>query len=91
MGSTRQDNEELIQHATTAEGRGQATHVAIISDDVRVQPHLPQVIIGAHNFLTVIGARALREAVADNVYLLRLKSRWADRVIMERLIRTAAR
>ena len=91
VGAGTNQNDELVQYATTAESRGQATHVAIICDDVSVQPHLPQVIIGAHNLLTVTDCRDLQESLADNVYLLRLKSRWTDRVIMERLIRTVAR
>jgi hypothetical protein len=91
VGGGTNQNEELVQYATTAESRGQATHVAIICDDVSVQPHLPQVIIGAHSLLTVTDCRNLQESLSDNVYLLRLKSRWTDRVIMERLIRTVAR
>ena len=82
---------ELVQYATTSETRGQATHIAIICDDASVQPHLPQVIVGPSNLLTVTVCRDLQPELADNVYLLRLKSRWTDRVLMESVLKTLAR
>ena len=82
---------ELVQYATTNETRGQATHVALICDDVSVQPHLPQLIIGAHNLLTVGVCRELQDQLAPNVYLFRLRSRWTDRVLMESFLRTLAK
>ena len=59
VGGGTNQNEELVQYATTAESRGQATHVAIICDDVSVQPHLPQVIIAAVNGPAFGGGLAL--------------------------------
>ena len=66
--------------------------MAINCDDAGVQPHLLPVIAGARNLLTVTDSTAAQGslAVADIVYVSRLKSHWADRVIMERVIRTVA-
>ena len=66
--------------------------MAINCDDAGVPPHLLPVIAGARNLLTVTDSTAAQGslAVADIVYVSRLKSHWADRVIMERVIRTVA-
>ena len=84
------DGHQLVQYATTAESRGQATHVAIICDDASVQPHLPQVIIGPSNLLTVRSCNACQEGLADNVHLFRLKSRWTDQATLSIILRSVA-
>jgi hypothetical protein len=50
----------LRQVATATQTRGQATHVAIIGDDPAVQPHLPQVILGARDLLPASVVRDLQ-------------------------------
>jgi hypothetical protein len=59
---------ELEQFATTHETRGQATHIAMICDDPALQPHLPQVLVGPSNLLTVGVTRDLQDHLStDNV------------------------
>ena len=78
----------LTQAATTSQTRGQATHIALMCDDASAQPHLPQVLVGTPDLLPAGVARDLQDSLAPNVYLLRLKSRWTDTVLLSAVLRT---
>ena len=66
--------------------RGGITHVALLSNVLRVQQHLPQVLICNPRKLTKTLLRQLNVNKPDNVWLLRQRSAWNTTAIMAWLI-----
>ena len=66
------------------------THVALICDQVSIQPQLPQFIVG--NFVAFKAAQmpGLREACPPNVVLVRQRRAWNNQVLCARIIRCLA-
>ena len=79
------------RNATTAEQRLGFTLVALICDDPRVQPLLPQVIICGQHSMTVRQYQGMLAECPANVYLLRTKKGWNSSQILARHVRILAR
>ena len=57
---------------------GNMTLVAIVSDNPRIQPCLPQVIIGNERTLRAQDLQRVKDSLPGNVYVIRRKTGWVD-------------
>lgn len=76
-----------VQHAPLAMRRSYLTHVAFVCDDPRLQPLLPQVLIGNERTIPARQLAALRRGLPPNVYLLRERSAWNNAALCAKIIR----
>ena len=83
--------ENCTQHAPLAQRRTYVTHVAIICDDVSVQPHLPQYVIAGARVLTVADHAVAQAAVPANVVIVRQARAWNTGALMVRIVRDLQR
>lgn len=64
------------QGATRSERRTYFTHVALICNDVALQPKLPQVLFIGDKHLTLAASARIQSTLPDNVYVKRLPKGW---------------
>ena len=79
-----------VERAARAATRAGYTHVAMICDDVALQPFLPQVIIVGKRFLTVERHTGLLTQMPPNLFLLRHEKGWNDSRILSLRVKIMA-
>ena len=62
------------------------THVAVVCDQIWLQPHMPQVIIGNERTLLLRALPTLRRDAPANVVLVRQKSAWNNAALMASIV-----
>ena len=75
-----------VQHAPLAVRRMYLTLVAIVCDDPRIQPVIPQFLIGNERAIPARRLAALRRGLPPNVHLLRRRSAWNNAALCEEII-----
>ena len=78
---------EAVAVASRHQLRSSFTHVAMICDDARVQPFLPQLLVANEATMSRADATFLRAAVPGNVYLVRQKKAWMTADLMVWLVK----
>ena len=78
--------------ATTTQQRTNLTLVAFVTDDVELQPYLPQFVIGStRTSFTARAFRRLFRSTPENIFLLRGPSGWNSHVHMVTIVQMVAR
>ena len=77
----------VTQSVTRAQTRTYFTHVAFICDQPRLQPLMPQFLIGNEHTFPARQMAALRASCPPNVVLIRQKSSWNNAVLCARIVR----
>lgn len=77
----------VAQNVTRAQTRTYFTHVAFICDQPRLQPLMPQFLIGNEHTFPARQMAALRASCPPNVVLIRQKSSWNNAVLCARIVR----
>ena len=90
----------FVSRKRQREGRGQSvpgwkrrcclTHVGVVCDQSRLQPRMPQFIIGNERTFRVKELGALQRACPRNVTLLRQTSAWSNGCVTARIVRALA-
>lgn len=83
-------SEPAVEHVSLGQRRAYMTHVAIICDDVAVQPHIPQVLIANERTLPARMLADLRSRLPANILLLRRKSAWNTTALCDTIVRRLA-
>ena len=76
-----------IQHAPLSVRRKYLTYVAVVCDDPRLQPYLPQFLVANERTLPAGLLAAICSTLPPNVYLLRRPSAWNNAVLCAQIIR----
>ena len=71
-----------VQNVSRRRMRGGFTHIALICDDVSIQPRLPQILLGNEHVFAVKALAALEDKLAPNIVLWRRKSGWVQKSTM---------
>ncbi len=75
-----------VRHATRSQRRKALTHVAIICDDPRLQPELPQILLMSTATVAAKDVSTWRAARGCNVQVWRAKSAWVTNEIFSKMV-----
>ena len=78
---------KLVQSVGLGKQRSGFTHVALICDDVSLQPRLPQILLGNERLFPAATMEAIRGTIPPNVTLWRRKSGWVTKAMMLEILK----
>ena len=78
---------KLVQNVGLGKQRAGFTHVAMICDDVSLQPRLPQILIGNESLFPAATIGALQGTLPPNIHLWRRKSGWVTKGLMQEILK----
>ena len=78
---------KLVQNVVLSKQRAGFTHVALICDDVSLQPRLPQILLGNERLFPAATIAALQGTLAPNIHLWRRKSGWVTKELMLEILK----
>jgi hypothetical protein len=77
----------VAQRVPRQKRRSYITHVAVVCDQIEVQPVLPQFIVGNERTFRVQDMAALHRVCPPNVVLVRQRSAWNNKLLCARIVR----
>ena len=78
---------KVVQNVGLGKQRAGFTHVALICDDVSLQPRLPQILLGNESLFPAATVAALRGGLPPNIRLWRRKSGWVTKPLMQEILK----
>ena len=82
LSGLRSRRRKLVQNVGLGKQRAGFTHIALICDDVSLQPRLPQILLGNERLFPAATIEALRGTLPPNNHLWRRKSGWVTKALM---------
>ena len=77
----------VVQHVGLGRQRAGFTLVALMCDDVSLQPRMPQILLGNESLFKATTVAALRPTLPPNIVLWRRKSGWVTKDLMQDILR----
>ena len=78
---------KVVQNVGLRKQRAGFTHVALICDNVSLQPRLPQILLGNESLFPASTIPALQAGLPQNIHLWRRKSGWVTKPLMREILR----
>ena len=78
---------KVVQNVGLAKQRAGFTHVALICDNVSLQPRLPQILLGNESLFPAATVAALQDGLPQNIRLWRRTSGWATKALMREILK----
>ena len=77
----------MVQNVGLAKQRAGFTFVALVCDDVSLQPRLPQFLLGNEAIFPASMVASMRETLPPNIRLWRRKSGWVTKPLMREILK----